>query len=150
MADTDASFTFEEVQKRVSHALNDFTKQDFQLLQLCADERAATHRIACYLQNYFSDWHVDCEYNRRGKKSKTQRGLLVRPDIIVHHRNSPENLLCIEAKKEGGFLDDDRIKLKNFTDPKGEDIYQYGLLLVLSLKAPYKIDCEWFHDGYSI
>lgn len=142
--------SFGEVKKRVESALNDFKTQDLQLLRLCADERAATHRIACYLQNNFPEWHVDCEYNRRGEKPKTQRGQLVRPDIIVHRRGIPENLLCIEAKKEGESLDDDRKKLKNFTDPDGEDEYQFGLLLILSLKAPYGIHCEWFRDGNAV
>jgi hypothetical protein len=128
-------------------ALENFRERDFQLLQLCADERAATHRIACYLQKYFSDWNVDCEYNRRGKNPKEQNGRLVRPDIIIHHRGVPENLLCIEEKKEGELLDDDRIKLKKFTDPLGDDRYQFGLLLVLSLATPYAFEGEWYQNG---
>jgi len=144
------SVTFDEVEKRVNLALNNFKERDLQLLELCADERASTHRIACYLQKYFQDWHVDCEYNRRGKRSKRQGGKLVRPDIIIHHRGIPENLLCIEAKKEGESLDDDRIKMSNFTDSTGEDRYQFGLLLVFSLNAPYNIDCKWYRDGNAI
>lgn len=144
------SFAFEEIEKRVNSALISFREQDFQLLELCVDERAATHRIACYLQNYFTKWHVDCEYNRRGEKPKVQSERLVRPDIIIHHRNTQDNLLCIEAKKEGESLEDDRIKLRNFTDPAGKDRYLFGLLLVFSMKAPYNIDFEWFHDGHSM
>ena len=143
------SITFEEVEKRINFALNIFKERDLQLLELCADERAATHQIACYLQKCFTDWHVDCEYNRRGSEPKTQSGKIVRPDIIVHHRGTSENLLCIEAKKEGGSLDDDRKKLRNFTDPMGEDRYQFGLLLVLSLRPPYKNNCEWFRSDIS-
>ncbi|MFA5331342.1 MAG: hypothetical protein WC342_03085 [Methanoregula sp.] len=147
MTPTISSFTFEEVRERVTHALDDFKKQDFQLLELRADERAATHRIACYLQTYFPGWDVDCEYNRRGRDLKEQAGRLVRPDIIVHHRGIPENLLCIEAKKEGELLDRDKEKLKKFTDPLGKDKYQFGLLLVLSLDAPYVIKGEWYQNG---
>jgi len=147
---TEVLFTLDEIQQRVISALDDFSEHDLNLLELYADERAATHRIACYLQNYFKDWHVDCEFNRRGFKPKTQRGKKVRPDIIVHKRGIPENLLCIEAKKEGEPLDNDRKKLKNFTDVEGEDEYQFGLLLILSLKAPYSIHCEWFRDGNAI
>lgn len=141
---------FEEVKKKVEATLNDFRRQDIQLLELCADERAATHRIACYLQNYFKHWHVDCEYNRRGKESKEQNGRLVRPDIIVHQRGISENLLCIEVKKDGEPLDDDQKKLRNFTKPTGKDKYQFGLLLVLTLRAPYTFNCEWYRDGVAL
>jgi len=147
---TDVSFTLDEIQGRVTSALDDFKEHDQKLLELCADERTTTHRIACYLQNYFKDWHVDCEYNRRGSEQKTQRGKKVRPDIIVHHPGIRENLLCIEVKKEGEPLADDRIKLKNFSDTAGDYGYQYGLLLVLSLKPPYRIQSEWFRHGNAI
>lgn len=143
----DFELSFEELKTRVAHALKDFIEQDWQLLELCADERAATHRIGCHLQKYYPKWHVDCEYNRRGKEPKEQNGRLVKPDIIVHHRGISENLLCIEAKKEGESSDDDRIKLKNFTDPLGKDRYQFGLYLIISLTKPYNIREEWYQNG---
>ena len=140
------SFTFEEVGKRVKSALNDFREQDLQLLELCVDKRAATHRIACYLQNYFPDWHVDCEYNRKGRNQKTLEGELVIPDIIIHRREK-ENLLCIEAKKDGISLKDDRNKLCGFTKTDGEFGYQFGLLIILSLDKPFDINLEWYKNG---
>lgn len=134
-------------------AVEDFRKHDFQLLEISADERAATHRIACYLQKYFPGWNVDCEYNRRGRNPKKLDGELVRPDIIIHRRNSRENLLCIEAKKSGGSLDeldDDRKRLAEFTQYAGEYKYPFGLLIILSLTTPYKIDYEWYKNGKTI
>lgn len=150
MTNTPITFTLDEVIKRVTAALDVFLIKDLQLLQLRTDERAITPRIADHIRKYFLEWHVDSEYNRRGDKPKNQGGHLVRPDIIVHHRGAPENLLCIEVKKEGENLDDDRIKLKNFTDPRGDDRYQFGLLLVLSLNAPYTIFQEWYKEGILI
>jgi hypothetical protein len=142
--------SFEEVKNRVDLALNNFRERDLQLLELCADERAATHRIACYLQKYFADWHVDCEYNRKGRQSKKINDELVRPDIIVHRRNTFENLLCIEAKKAGGSTSDineDRKKLRGFTEESGEYSYKFGLLMIFSLEIPYVIKGEWYQDG---
>ena len=139
-----------QTQVRVQKAKSIFIKENRYLLRHDLNERTISHKFAEALQDQFPGWHVDCEYNRRGEKAKRQGGQLVRPDIIIHHRGVPENLLCIEAKKEGESLDDDKIKLKNFTEPLGDDRYQFGLLLVLSLKAPYKITCEWFLDGNAI
>ncbi|MCK9591654.1 MAG: hypothetical protein M0Q91_06570 [Methanoregula sp.] len=147
MTSTPITFTLDEVEKRVINALDVFIKKDLELLQLRVDERAISHRIADHLQRFFLDWHVDCEYNRRGKKPKDQEGHLVRPDIIIHHRGVPENLLCIEIKKEGESLEDDKIKLKNFTDPLGDDRYLFGLLLVISLNVPYTISLEWYQNS---
>lgn len=147
---TASSVTFQEVEICLKKALDDFRMQDLQLLELSADERAATHRIACYLQKYFPDWHVDCEYNRRGREQKKIDAVLVRPDIIIHRRNTNQNLLCIEAKKAGKLasdIDEDRKKLCEFTTQKREFRYHFGLLMHISLKVPYKIDFEWFHNG---
>jgi hypothetical protein len=146
--------SFEDVKRFVTAALGDFEKYDHQLLELCVDERAATHRLACHLQKHFSGWNADCEYNRKGRNPKELDGVLVRPDIIIHKRDSnDDNLLCIEAKKSGESIkkiNADRKKLQGFTRSAGEYKYRFGLLIILSLTAPYKIDCEWFEDGKSI
>jgi cytoplasmic iron level regulating protein YaaA (DUF328/UPF0246 family) len=144
------SYHFDDVKAKVNRALKDFLETDSQLLELSANEQAATHRIAGYLQKYFVDWHVDCEYNRKNAIPKKLQGELVKPDILVHRRNTNDNLLCIEAKKLGGSIDDDKKKLCRFTNPTGEYKYRFGLMMILSLDAPYKIDCEWYRDGNAI
>jgi len=143
-------YTFEHIRSKVECAVNDFRENDLDLLELSADERAATHQIACYLKKYFPGWNVDCEYNRKNAEPKRLQGELVRPDIIIHRRNLNTNLLCIEAKKFGNQLIDDRKKLCGFTDPKGEYKYRIGLFLILSLTSPYNIRYEWFCDGNAI
>jgi hypothetical protein len=145
---TVSSYAFEEIEGIIDKTIKKFLEYDHQLLQLCVDERASTHRIACYLEDIFNNgWHIDCEYNRKGRNPKRQNGGLVRPDIIVHRRDTCDNLLCIEAKKSGEILADDRRKLREFTNEKGEYRYQFGLLLLISLEEPYSIKGRWYWNG---
>jgi Holliday junction resolvase len=61
------------------------------------------------LTGLFSDWTIDCEYNRDGTVVKkliyavSPKGMAeernVVPDIIIHHRQTTDNLLAIEVKK---------------------------------------------------
>lgn len=138
--------TFEEVRQRAEQALEELLERDAELLRRDAHERSITHRLAMYLEHRFSSagWVVDCEYNRHGDTPKQlpqcQQGppdlealdaRSVYPDIIIHVRGEPKNLLVIEAKKTGGDLDPDRCKLEHFTDQQGGYGYECGLLLVL-------------------
>lgn len=72
-------------------------------------EWAVAHRLAAYLEGFFPEYDVDCEYNRMPGPdgeydSKAPKKVLgnkkIRPDIIVHRRGSNEdNLIAIEMKK---------------------------------------------------
>ncbi|MGA2162566.1 MAG: hypothetical protein ABSG28_10305 [Methanoregula sp.] len=89
-----------DILNRITSALYEFKEKDIILLDLTADERAATHRIAIYLEKQFPDWDVDCEYNRKGRIRKGLPDIgSVRPDIVIHHRDTDENLLVFEVKK---------------------------------------------------
>lgn len=104
----------------VLRALNKFLDADVYLLRVDANERSITHRLAMYLQEEFSDWDVDCEYNRDGNDPKelllpvtdaSERDTdaqTVYPDIIVHKRGQQKNLLVIEAKKTSSPVSDTR------------------------------------------
>lgn len=101
----------DEIEKLVKNAIDRLLADDGDLLRNDVNERSITHRLACYLQELFPKWNVDCEYNRNHDKTKkllTDRkkvgindteGTTVFPDIIVHKRISQENLLVIEVKK---------------------------------------------------
>ena len=90
---------FEDVRSRVEEALRCFYLNDSCLVHIGAHERSMTFRLGMYLQLFFSGWDVDCEYNRKGTRPKTNsKNRKVLPDVIIHHRNTPENLLAIEAK----------------------------------------------------
>lgn len=142
-----------EIKENLSEALFEFIKYDAELLELGVDERAITHHIACYLKKSFPDWHVDCEYNRKGNEIKkipnySESGH-IRPDIIVHHRKTNDNLLVIEVKKEGADIFDDNTKLTELTDKYSEYNYKFGILLILPLIKALPFKCKWYLDGKS-
>jgi hypothetical protein len=100
-----------------------------------------THKYAMYVEPEFPDYDVDCEYNRKGSLPKKLHiqgaetsklddddATTVFPDIIVHHRGEPLNLLVIEAKKRDGDNTRDRDKLHAFLS-EGDYRYQFGVLL---------------------
>ena len=102
-----------DVESKIEVALSRVTSEDKYLLEHDLGERCLAHRFALHLAAVFSEWDVDCEYNRNGDRLKEIplsdecRQLLrktdrVVPDIIVHKRG-PEgpNLLAIEIKREG-------------------------------------------------
>lgn len=148
-----ADTEFKAIKNAVSHALTDFSKNDLQLLELSTDEWVATHRIACYLQIYFPHWDVDCEYNRKGREIKRLHGHRKRPDIIIHHRGIPENLVVIEVKKSDNTdneIEKDRNKLIQFTKQPGDFNYKFGLLVIPSTDEPYSVQEEWYENGLRI
>jgi hypothetical protein len=150
------SISDESIQKKVETAICLLKKNDVFLLQNNVNERSISHKLAEYLQAQFKSWHVDCEYNRDNARAKSLNlpkrnapdddldARTVFPDIIVHHRNTSENLLVIEIKKSNNSEDDkfDRKKIKAFI----KDLkYKYGLFIkfqVASNDASYKI--KWF------
>jgi hypothetical protein len=96
---------------KLDSCIQKFLGNDAKLLVLNANERAITHKFAEYLVPSFPGWQVDCEYDRlleETKKLRIRSELRrVIPDIIIHRRNTKENLLVIEAKKDN--------------DPRGND-----------------------------
>lgn len=59
-----------EVKDALKKALQEFWEKDICLLGYTANERSITHRLAIYLEKYFSGYDVDCEYNRAGEIPK--------------------------------------------------------------------------------
>jgi hypothetical protein len=106
----------EEVKRSVQSGLARLVSNDWQLFYLDVNERSITHKWATYLEVEFNGWDVECEYNRMGEDPKRMykgitrpyandtSGRTVFPDIIVHHRDSEENLPVIEAKKSSASL----------------------------------------------
>ena len=132
------SVTREEVERGL-HAAYTLLKRDRVLLELDANERSLTHKLAEYLQGEFPDWDVDCEYNRDGdtpKRLSVQTistndtdAHTVFPDIIIHYRNTKKNLVVIEAKKKSRTADGsaDKKKLKAYMT---EHHYQFAFAIV--------------------
>jgi hypothetical protein len=123
-----------EVLARVKRAADKLVRHDHELLVLDANERSLTHRLALYLESEFEGWNVDCEYNRNRHDPKVLKlpvvsdvpsddtdATTVFPDVIVHRRNTDDNLLVIEARKavsrERGL--DQRVKLRAYVQQLG-------------------------------
>jgi hypothetical protein len=60
-------------------------------------------------------------------------GKSIYPDIVVHQRSVPNNLIAIEVRKAGNHqpLEHDRQKLRALTDPHIWFAYWIGVLLTL-------------------
>ncbi len=141
---------FNILAEKVNFAVNEFYSRDSKLLELNSSEWSIAHRIACYLEQLFEEWNIDCEYTRMGEDGSTKRnseGDYKRPDIIIHHRGKLEkshNLLIIELKVNNS-TENDYQKLRDFTrTPCAERPFQYQYGLALSLKPELKM--KWFPD----
>jgi hypothetical protein len=108
-------------------------------------ERTFAHRLAVHVERQFGGWDVDCDYNRLGERrlrlptgtivsTDDGHGKSVFPDIVVHHRAIPENLLAIEVRKATNHLspEHDQHKLRGLTDPHLWFAYQIGVLVTLA------------------
>jgi hypothetical protein len=136
-----------ELNKVVS-ALAEFYARETFLFEKDLGERTLTHRLAVHLEKQFSGWQVDCDYNRLGERMlRLPRGTIVStddpfaksvyPDIVVHQREIPNNLLAVEVRKASNHQppEHDHHKLRALTDPHLWFAYWIGLYLVLGKKS---------------
>jgi hypothetical protein len=136
-----------ELDKVVS-ALKEFYARETHLLEKDLGERTLTHRLAVHLEKQFAGWDVDCDYNRLGERTlrlpkativstDDALGKSVYPDIIVHQREIPNNLLAIEVRKASNHQppEHDQHKLRALTDPHLWFAYWIGVYLVLGKKS---------------
>lgn len=117
------------IDAKVRNAVQESLKRHWKLLELDVNERSVTHKVAETLQTKFSEFDVDCEYNRDGHDPKDidipikvgevytneTKATTVYPDIILHKRDSKANVAVIEAKKNTNpDFETDIIKLEAF------------------------------------
>lgn len=143
-------------------ALESLLLVDGDLIARDSNERSISHKLAEHLQALFPGWNVDCEYNRQGERTKTlpaYRGEIrtdgpesvsVFPDIIIHKRGHPDNLLVIELKKSTNpeSPEHDIAKLRAFTVP--EYNYDLGLFVRFDVQARRVGSQRWFKGGVEI
>ncbi|HCC05163.1 TPA: hypothetical protein DEP58_02550 [Patescibacteria group bacterium] len=131
-------FNFSDIKSRIFTALDMLYKNDAFLLNNTVHERSISHKFAEYLQQQFEGWHVDCEYNLHGINTKKlprecngKNKEYVYPDIVIHHRNTNDNLLVIEIKPKTSkeVNECDNVKLVEFTRLDGEYAYHLGLFV---------------------
>ncbi len=129
---------------KVIAALRDFYAHEGFLFEKDIGERAVTHRFAVYLEKQFPGWSVDCNYDRLGERTlhlphgtivstDDHLGKSIYPDVVVHQREIPNNLLTVEIRTAGNHtpLDHDQHKLRALTDVHVWFPYWIGVLLVL-------------------
>jgi hypothetical protein len=132
---------------KVITGLREFYVHEAFLLEKDLGERTLTHRLAVYVEKQFPGWQVDCNYDRLGERTlrlphgtivstDDHLGKSVYPDIVVHQREIPNNLLAIEVRKDSNHqpVEHDQHKLQALTDPHLWFAYRLGVLLTLGKK----------------
>ena len=147
----------DEVKRAVNEALRRFYLNDRYLIDHDVNERSLTFRLGFYLQQIFSGWDVDCEFNRNVASGNGRKQLPdpdspghtlkdIYPDIIIHKRGMKRNLLLIEAKKMN-VTDDDRnadmARTKKCCSYKALG-YRYGLFLEFKSSLKKTLDATVF------
>ena len=130
---------------RLIAAMREFYAQEAFLLERDLGERTLTHRLAVHVEKQFPGWQVDCDFNRLGERTMRlphgtiastddHLGKSVYPDIVVHQRDIPNNLLAIEVRKASNHqpIEHDQHKLKALTDPHLWFAYAVGALVTLA------------------
>ena len=145
----------ELIQEALNNSTNQLIRSDSEILINDINERSISHKLAIYLEPYFSGWNIDCEYNRnhddpkrlnikkRDIQSDDTQATTVYPDIIIHRRGTNDNLLVIEMKKTTSTEDDayDIGKLHAFKSQLG---YQFAIFIKVQTKGKAGIeDIKW-------
>lgn len=140
------------------NALQKLLERDAYLLTVDANERSIAARLAMYLQAEYTDWHVDCEYNRDGidPKRLAFSGLdstiedaearTVFPDIVVHVRGTSNNYLVLELKKSSNTVERafDLAKLSRY---RRQLNYSYAVFIELLVGAvPDVREVRWINS----
>ncbi|PKN33212.1 MAG: hypothetical protein CVU61_14440 [Deltaproteobacteria bacterium HGW-Deltaproteobacteria-19] len=159
-------------EEKIKISLRKLYEKDFHLIVNDLNERTIAHRLACYIQEQFDEYNVDCEYNgnaehpdrrklidimtRQGQTFYDEEEHCVYPDIIVHKRKVNEyNELIIEMKKSTNtkcLFDYD--KLIFYTDKYRNTYYPYKygcfIKITTSNNNIKQFALEWYKDGKSI
>jgi hypothetical protein len=133
---------------KVVAALGEFYARETYLFDRDLGERTMTHRLAVQIEKQFPGWEVDCDYDRLGERTlRLPRGTIVStddhlgksvyPDIVVHQRALPDNLLAIEVRKATNHQppEHDQHKLRALTDPHLWFAFCVGVYLVLGKQS---------------
>lgn len=145
----------EAVESRIVSALMKLRTADSWLLEVPVHEQSITAKLGSYLQLEFSQYDVDCEYNKHfeNEKIRASDGVKARPDIIIHRRNKDhKNLLVIEVKKRDlrqGVDSEDKRKLRDLTKRRrpGYQYFGYKYGLFIEFVGKDLVNLSWFVNG---
>ena len=160
------------VKQKIKECIDKLYCDDKYLFDCDVCERCLMFRLAYYLQNKFTNYFVDCEFdkmgigeNRRDSKVEPNRegSALKRmyADIIIYKRSerTEDNFICIEIKRTKNHISDDVKRLKNMTNQNGFYVentsnpylyaYDFGFSIYLpENKREYKI--RSFQNGQEV
>ena len=133
-----------ELEKIVA-ALKEFYARETFLFEQDLGERTLTHRLAVQVERQFPEFEVDCDFDRLGQRTLNlphgsivstddHLGKSIYPDIVVHRRVVPDNLLAVEVRKASNHQppEHDQHKLCALTDPYLWFAYRIGVGLTLA------------------
>ena len=143
-----------EVKDKIEEALEKLKYKDFVLLKNDLNERTISHRLAIYIEDIFTEYDVDCEYNKIPEGSKIldmiprkssvdddTKAVTVYPDIIVHKRDTDNNFMVIEIKKSTNNsnkeIDYDKRKLQEYKSQLG---YKFAIFINIPTGADYSTE----------
>ena len=144
---------FDEVRHKIEKALQLLYRNDLFLITNCTNEKSITHKLAEYIHRLFPEWHVDCEYNRRGEENpKDIPGKKTTyPDIIIHRRNTKDNLLIIEAKTIHSQDHSDKEDKEKITQYINDTRYRYQFgLWICFYDDLTETQLDWFENQAGI
>lgn len=151
---------------RVIYCVKKLLKDDKYLFDCKICERSLMMRLWYYLQNEFSNYFVDCEFNKmwnwdnmeQPKEMPNEDWVMkkIYADIIIHKREPTNgNLICIEIKRNS-YSKSDVHRLKKMTQQQGFAVewtyykfaYKYGFFVSFcdKLKKP-KVKIITIVDG---
>lgn len=132
---------------KLINALQDFYARETFLLERDLGEHTMTHRLAVCVEKQFAGWEIDCNYDRLGERTMRlphgtvvstddHLGKSIYPDIVVHQRDIPNNLLAIEVRKATNHqpIEHDQHKLQALTDPHLWFAYAIGVMVTLTTR----------------
>jgi len=121
----------------IEKALKELIRRDIGLIHRKVKEECINHRLACYLERLLSEYgggySVDLEYDKNYNDPKkiiideNKNIKAIRPDIIIHERETNDNnLIAFEIKKN--YTDKhDLKKIKELL--RNPYNYKYGCLI---------------------
>ncbi|MFW3340061.1 hypothetical protein ACN9JY_10010 [Aliarcobacter butzleri] len=141
-----------KIKTKIEQALKKLKDRDSILLEYNLNERTISHKLGIYIENIFTGYDVDCEYNRISSSCKIldifpkkcvnnddTKAITVYPDIIVHKRgNNDENYIVIEIKKSTNNSPEeiayDKRKLKEYKSQLG---YKFAIFINIATGSDF-------------
>jgi len=135
-----------QLREIIQISLDNLYQNDAELIHRGGMEQSVSFCFGTYLleQCQQIEWlrhsDFDMEYNKNGLQAKRipRRPNGVRPDLVVHTRNSNDyNILVVEIKGwwNKKSRENDRVKLEDFVHQNGEYKYGYGVFLDLNRRG---------------